>query len=536
MNHVATNLVGDYLISSSDLLSSSYLNPPGAEDLTRGYGTQLTSQQTLPSLPGAATTNTDNASSGAGSGSGSGSSHGSGSGGATAYGGGGGAPVQGPALPPGHAEARAGLHYLQTAGMIMAAGDNAADQAFVNAVASAQAPFIICDGNSCVSVFTPGGHWEQWQVNGHVLNGDAATHYFVNDKPGETSYYVQTAAHTQAMPKELADAVTDTIDEATTAISTLPLDIDGDGEPDVTLTNYPDQLNRMTSKGVLYVNMNLEKFPELMDGLRRASDFMSMQSNYYQQAEEAEPEVVPSFMMQDGRPMWAAYAAAGRYRNLGDAAGRYLGEMDADLPSTLEMGAASVGVKMDGASQFAPIQPVRTYREMADMLMTAAYDRSHGIESTGDELILADLSWVVTKALTKALANAVAKNVAANATKQCLNAGAKAAIGRKTIVQRGIIDAQKQLEHIAGSKAHLNRLKSNPDTSAFFNKPYGNWLTKRAFAKGTPVKRTPNLIDYKFPFPVGTGRNGGLQFIVRVSVNPRTGRIHGFPFGPEFLR
>lgn len=130
----------------------------------------------------------------------------------------------------------------------------------------------------------------------------------------------------------------------------------------------------------------------------------------------------------------------------------------------------------------------------------------------------------------------MAKSIAARAAKQCLKTGAQAAIGPKTIVQRGLIDAQKQLEHVKGSKAYLNRLKSNSNTSAFFNQGYGNWLTKRAFAKGKPVPNTPNLIDYKFPFPVGTGGRGGFQFTVRVSVNPKTGRIHGFPFGPEFWR
>ena len=48
----ATNLVGDYLISTgSDLLGSGDGNPAGAEGLTRGWGTQLTSQQTLASQP-----------------------------------------------------------------------------------------------------------------------------------------------------------------------------------------------------------------------------------------------------------------------------------------------------------------------------------------------------------------------------------------------------------------------------------------------------------------------------------------------------
>ena len=99
-----------------------------------------------------------------------------------------------------------------------------------------------------------------------------------------------------------------------------------------------------------------------------------------------------------------------------------------------------------------------------------------------------------------------------------------------------LLDVSRQLEHVQGSKAYLNRLKTNPDTSAFFNLDYANDLTKIAFSKGTPVPNRPGYVDYRFPFPVGTGARGGFQFTVRVSVNTKTGRIHGYPFGKAFLR
>ena len=117
----ATNLVGDYLISTgSDLLGSGSDNPPGAEGLTRGWGTQLTSQQTLASPPGAATTNLNNI------GNGSGSSYSSGSGGYTAYGNPAEAGAADSDTANGAMSGSAGLKYIKPVGQIAAGADAAA--------------------------------------------------------------------------------------------------------------------------------------------------------------------------------------------------------------------------------------------------------------------------------------------------------------------------------------------------------------------------------------------------------------------------
>ena len=166
MNNNPTNYVGDYLWTANDLLGGGSSAAPEAQGFSRNFDTSLTTQKTLAATPGSSTTNSDHAAS-TGSGSNGGTtSYGTGSGGSTDY---------GPDLPPGHVESRAGLHFIQTTGMIIAAGDDAASKALVNAIAIAQAPLIVCDGNSCVeivyhdlttgressdpSALVPGGHW-----------------------------------------------------------------------------------------------------------------------------------------------------------------------------------------------------------------------------------------------------------------------------------------------------------------------------------------------------------------------------------------
>ena len=133
----ATNLVGDYLISAGDdLLGSGSDNPPGAESFTRGYGTPLSSQTTLPAPAGAAATY---------SGSGSGSSSSSGSGEATAYGGGTGGAAAG--TTGGTGTVGAGYLEIQTAGQIIGAADAAAvHSALTNAGVNGPASLIVCDG------------------------------------------------------------------------------------------------------------------------------------------------------------------------------------------------------------------------------------------------------------------------------------------------------------------------------------------------------------------------------------------------------
>lgn len=93
---------------------------------------------------------------------------------------------------------------------------------------------------------------------------------------------------------------------------------------------------------------------------------------------------------------------------------------------------------------------------------------------------------------------------------------------------------QKQLEHVPGTPANLNRLRNlggKPRPSTFFSKEQGELVTKIALEKGT---RTGfNTVTYDFRFPVGVGPRGGLQTRVTVHMGKKDGRIHGHPSGQE---
>ncbi len=213
MNNNPTNYVGDYLWTANDLLGGGSSAPPEAQGYSRNFDTNLTTQKTLAATPGASTTNSDNAAS-AGSGAGAYGSNGSstsyGSSGTTAYGSGsGGSSDYGPALPPGHATSYevAGLMYIQTAGMIVAAGDDAVSKGLSNGMAD-QAGFLLCYDNSCVyqdlttglastdpSAIVPGGIWVQ-----------------------SASTTVQTSGQSGGMPPELAAATDEALEDEVTRL------------------------------------------------------------------------------------------------------------------------------------------------------------------------------------------------------------------------------------------------------------------------------------------------------------------------------
>ena len=95
----------------------------------------------------------------------------------------------------------AGLLFVKTAGMIVEAGADALSKAIVNAVASAQAPFIVCDGNSCVS-----GPWRSDTL-------------YVGMGPRPDGHYNKIGVRTAdgvdyySIPEELADATQSTLEE-----------------------------------------------------------------------------------------------------------------------------------------------------------------------------------------------------------------------------------------------------------------------------------------------------------------------------------
>lgn len=93
------------------------------------------------------------------------------------------------------------------------------------------------------------------------------------------------------------------------------------------------------------------------------------------------------------------------------------------------------------------------------------------------------------------------------------------------------ISRQKQAGHIKGSPQHKNRIRQNKPTSTFDDSGTADALTRQAWARGRPVQGRPNVRDYDFRRPVGTGPGGGRQSRVRVHQD-RRGRIHGHPSGP----
>jgi hypothetical protein len=97
------------------------------------------------------------------------------------------------------------------------------------------------------------------------------------------------------------------------------------------------------------------------------------------------------------------------------------------------------------------------------------------------------------------------------------------------------ISPQKQAGHIRGTPQYNNRIKAGKPTSAFSDASSAERLTADAWQRGKPVPGRPNVRDYDFGRPIGTGPNGGTQTRVRVHID-KQGRIHGHPSGPETSR
>ncbi len=95
------------------------------------------------------------------------------------------------------------------------------------------------------------------------------------------------------------------------------------------------------------------------------------------------------------------------------------------------------------------------------------------------------------------------------------------------------IARQKQDGHIAGTPQYKNRIKQGKPTSVFSgSREEADKLVEEAWTKGSSVKGDPNVRDFDFGRPVGTGPNGGLQSKVRVHMDSG-GLKHGHPAGPE---
>lgn len=94
------------------------------------------------------------------------------------------------------------------------------------------------------------------------------------------------------------------------------------------------------------------------------------------------------------------------------------------------------------------------------------------------------------------------------------------------------ISPQKQAGHIKGTPQYNNRIKQGKATSAFDDAESAEKLVQEAWDKGQPVAGKPNVRDYDFGIPIGTGPRGGKQQKVRVHLDQK-GEIHGHPSGPE---
>ncbi len=135
-----------------------------------------------------------------------------------------------------------------------------------------------------------------------------------------------------------------------------------------------------------------------------------------------------------------------------------------------------------------------------------------------------------TTAVTTA-ANALAENP--------VSVGAAGAVAVKTFgpqsPSQAIIAAQKQAGHIPGTPQNVNRVSQGKPTSTFFGAGSGEKLTRDTAANGQIVRVDPNggiAREKAYGVATGTGPNGGSQTSVR-TVEDASGRIHGYPCGPE---
>lgn len=94
------------------------------------------------------------------------------------------------------------------------------------------------------------------------------------------------------------------------------------------------------------------------------------------------------------------------------------------------------------------------------------------------------------------------------------------------------ISPQKQAGHVKGTPQYNNRVKAGKPTSYFDDAVSAESLTQEAWQKGAPVPGRPNVRDYDFGKPIGTGTGGGKVTKVRVHMDSK-GRIHGHPKGKE---
>lgn len=115
---------------------------------------------------------------------------------------------------------------------------------------------------------------------------------------------------------------------------------------------------------------------------------------------------------------------------------------------------------------------------------------------------------------------------------KAIDAAGDATAAGKKISKNLKISTQKQAGHVKGTSQYKNRVKQGKSTSVFENAQDAERYTIEAWEKGTPVKGRPNVKEYDFGRPIGTGPKGGTQNRVRVHID-KEGRIHGHPSGRE---
>ncbi|WP_147135857.1 RHS repeat-associated core domain-containing protein [Stackebrandtia albiflava] len=96
------------------------------------------------------------------------------------------------------------------------------------------------------------------------------------------------------------------------------------------------------------------------------------------------------------------------------------------------------------------------------------------------------------------------------------------------------ISRQKQDQHVVGTAEYAQRLRLGTPTSAFKTRAEADAYAWFAWKNGTPVAGRPNIRDFEFNKPIGTGPNGGWMTKVRVHIDA-SGKLHAHPKGREYF-
>jgi hypothetical protein len=159
---------------------------------------------------------------------------------------------------------------------------------------------------------------------------------------------------------------------------------------------------------------------------------------------------------------------------------------------------------------------------------------ARGLVAAAKAIRAAAKSPVVRRATVKAAnkARSVFYRSKAKAREICERTAQKTGVLWRKVTGRVNINPPKQLEHVKGTREYLNRIKRRQPTSYFDDAKTAEQLSREAWQKGRLIPGRPNVREYDFGRPIGTGPKGGTQTRVRVHKNTKE-EIHGHPAGPE---